>query len=145
MNGYPDISRPIQLRLDLENGRSSEGQLEPLFITFQPYRAVSKRKTNMTKLNKVQTNNLNIGSPTMESYFQAHSVQQRTISGSAPWRRLERLCLTGCISLLSAQYAWRSSWTPQFTFLKKDMDCAKLAGILSKLKTNLVQCAMGNS
>ena len=55
MNGYPDISRPIQLRLDLENGRSSEGQLEPLFITFQPYRAVSKRKTNMTKLNKVQT------------------------------------------------------------------------------------------
>ena len=116
-----------------------------LFITFQPYRAENvKRIHQRWKRFKDWIQTLDI----MESYFQAHSVQQRTISGSAPWRQGETKakelshCLTGWPNSLNVQYAWIPSRIPQYTSAKGDMRCAKLAEIHSKLKTNHVQSAV---
>ena len=70
--------------------------------------------------------------------------EQGTISaGSSPCRRKES-CLSGSPNTWSAQYAWQPSRIPQYSNVKRDMDCAKRAGKLSKLKTNHVQCVGEN-
>ena len=81
-----------------------------------------------------------------ESSLLVASVKK--ISGSSTWLQPQRKekphCLTGWSNPLSAQSAGKPSEILQFTSVKRDMLCAKLAGNLWKLRANPVQCVVEN-